>query len=165
MNTISTVSASLSAGMIQDHQLITFNKKQVKQIQIIKESAAMGDLLDVATSKDKPLANMALSLFAHERMTELVAKYMDSNNPSALVRWINIQIGTKSIPVASAKKVDFANYESNISFWVEFNSSGEPNTPKTAETRANAVAWMTPIFAAIKIMNTVTEPTTESIQG
>ena len=165
MNALSNLSANLIANVVTDHQLITLTKKQEKQIAIIREAASIGDLSDVLTSKDKIMARMVLSLVATNRMNELIETYMATGNPSTLVRWINIQIGAMPIPLASAKKIELANYEAAISFWVSFNTKGEPNTEKTKQNRSNAVAWLAPVFKAIADMNTVTEEKTESLQG
>ena len=157
MNAIATLSADLSANTIADHQLITLTAKQQKQIQIIRESASIGDLLDVATSKDKALAGMVLSQIATSKMQELIQTYTETKNPSGLVRWVNLQIGTQSIPSMPAKRVDLANYEATVAFWVKYNTKGEPNTEKTTVARARAVAWLAPIFAAIAEANTITD--------
>lgn len=160
MNAIAGLSANLAANAIADHQLIQLTAKQQKQIQIIRESASVGDLLDVATSKDKALSSMVLSHIAACKMQELITTYMETKNPSGLVRWVNLQIGTQSIPSMPAKRVDLANYEATVAFWVKYNAKGEPNTEKTAQTRARAVAWLAPVFAAIAEANTITDKQT-----
>lgn len=165
MNAIATLSANLSANAIADHQLIQLTAKQQKQIQIIRESANVGDLLDVATSRDKSLAGMVLSQIATSKMQELIQTYTETKNPSGLVRWTNLQIGTQSIPSMPAKRVDLANYEATVAFWVKYNTKGEPNTEKTQAARARAVAWMAPIFAAIAEVNTVLEDKQTLLQG
>ena len=157
MNAIAGLSANLAANAIADHQLIQLTAKQQKQIQIIRESASVGDLLDVATSRDKSLAGMVLSQIASCKMQELINTYLTTGNPSGLVRWVNLQIGTQSIPSMPAKRVDLANYEATVAFWVKYNTKGEPNTEKTAQARARAVAWLAPVFAAISEANTVTD--------
>lgn len=157
MNAIATLSADLSANTIADHQLITLTAKQQKQIQIIRESANVGDLLDVATSKDKALSSMVLSHLASCKMQELINTYLTTNNPSGLVRWVNLQIGTTPIPQMPSKKAELLGYESTIHAWVKYNTKGEPNTEKTQAARARAVAWMAPIFAAISEANTITD--------
>lgn len=165
MNAIANLSASLTSNTVADHQLIQLTAKQQKQIQIIRESAAAGDLLDVATSKDKALANMVLSQLAALKMQELIQTYLTTSNPSGLVRWVNLQIGTTPIPLMPAKKADLANYETAIIFWIARNAKGEPNTEKTAQARARAVAWLTPVFAAISEANTIQEDKQTSLQG
>lgn len=165
MNAIANLSASLTSNTVADHQLIQLTTKQQKQIQIIRESAAAGDLLDVATSKDKALAGMVLSHLASCKMQELIQTYLTTGNPSGLVRWINLQIGTMPIPAASAKKVDWANYESTIKAWIKYSSKGDLNTEKTQATRARAVAWLAPVFAAIAERNTIQEDKQTSLQG
>jgi hypothetical protein len=164
MDTIATLAHSLTANVIVDHQLITLTTKQQRQIQIIRESATMGDLLDVATSKDKALAGVVLSHIATNKMHELIRIYKETKNPSGLVRWINLQIGTTPIPLASAKRVEWANYEATIRTWIKYSSKGDANTEKTQATRARTVAWMAPIFQAIAEMNTV-EDKQPSLQG
>lgn len=165
MNAIAGLSANLAANAIADHQLIQLTAKQQKQIQIIRESANVGDLLDVATSRDKSLAGMVLSQIATSKMQELIHTYTETKNPSGLVRWVNLQIGTQSIPSMPAKRVDLANYEATIAFWVKYNAKGEPNTEKTAQTRARAVAWLAPVFAAIAEVNTVQGDKQTLLQG
>lgn len=160
MNTLSNLSANLIANVVTDHQLIQLTAKQQKQISIIRESANMGDLLDVATSRDKTLASMVLSHIAAGKMQELINTYLETKNPSGLVRWVNLQIGTLSIPLMPFKKVELANYEATISLWIKYNTKGEENTEKTAAARARAVAWMAPIFSAIAEMNTINESIT-----
>lgn len=157
MNAIAGLSANLAANAIADHQLITLTAKQQKQIQIIRESANVGDLLDVATSKDKALSSMVLSHLASCKMQELINTYLITNNPSGLVRWVNLQIGTTPIPQMPSKKAELLGYESTIRAWVKYNTKGEPNTEKTQAARARAVAWMAPIFAAISEANTITD--------
>ena len=164
MNIITNLSASLTSNTVADHQLIQLTAKQQKQIQIIRESAAAGDLLDVATSKDKALANMVLSQLASYKMQELIRVYQETKNPSGLVRWMNLQIGTQNIPLMPAKKADLANYETAITFWIARNAKGEPNTEKTAQARARAVTWMAPVFAAIAEVNTIQEDKQTSLQ-
>lgn len=164
MSAIANLSANLTANAIADHQLITLTAKQQRQIQIIRESAAVGDLLDVATSKDKTLSAMVLSQLASCKMQELINTYLTTNNPSGLVRWVNLQIGTTPIPQMPSKKADLLGYESTIHAWVKYNTKGEPNTEKTQAARARAVSWMLPVFAAISEANTVTEDKTLSLQ-
>ena len=164
MNAIATLTANLTANAVADHQLITLTAKQQKQIQIIRESASVGDLLDVATSRDKSLAGMVLSQIAASKMQELIQTYLATGNPSGLVRWVNLQIGTQSIPSMPAKRVDLANYEATVAFWVKYNTKGEPNTEKTTVARARAVAWLAPVFAAIAEANTITDKQA-SLQG
>lgn len=164
MNAIANLSANLSANTIADHQLITLTAKQQKQIQIIRESANVGDLLDVATSRDKSLAGMVLSQIATSKMQELINTYLTTGNPSGLVRWVNLQIGTTPVPQMPSKKAELLGYESTIRAWVKYNTKGEPNTEKSQAARARAVAWMTPIFAAISEANTVTDKQA-SLQG
>lgn len=164
MSAITNLSANLSANTITDHQLITLTTKQQKQIQIIRESANVGDLLDVATSKDKALSSMVLSHLASCKMQELINTYLTTNNPSGLVRWVNLQIGTTPIPQMPSKKAELLGYESTIRAWVKYNTKGEPNTEKTQAARARAVAWMAPIFAAISEANTITDKQA-SLQG
>lgn len=165
MNAIANLSASLVSNVITDHQLITLTAKQQKQISIVREAANMGDLLDVATSRDKSLATMVLSHLAACKMQELITTYLTTKNPSGLVRWVNLQIGTQSIPSMPAKRVDLANYEATIAFWVKYNAKGEPNTEKATIARARAVAWLAPVFAAIAEANIVTDKQIESLQG
>ena len=157
MNAIANLSANLTANAVADHQLITLTAKQQKQIQIIRESASVGDLLDVATSRDKSLAGMVLSQIAASKMQELIQTYLATGNPSGLVRWVNLQIGTTPIPQMPSKKAELFGYESTIRAWVKYNTKGEPNTEKTQAARARAVAWMAPIFAAISEANTITD--------
>lgn len=164
MNAIANLSANLTANTIADHQLIQLTAKQQKQIQIIRESANVGDLLDVATSKDKALSSMVLSHIAACKMQELIVTYLTTSNPSGLVRWVNLQIGTTPIPQMPSKKVDLLGYESTIHTWVKYNTKGEPNTEKTQVARARAVAWLAPVFAAISEANTVTDKQA-SLQG
>lgn len=165
MDAIATLTANLTANTVADHQLITLTAKQQKQISIIRESASVGDLLDVATSRDKSLATMVLSHLASCKMQELITTYLATRNPSGLVRWVNLQIGTQSIPSMPAKRVDLANYEATIAFWVKYNAKGEPNTEKATIARARAVAWLAPVFAAIAEANIVTDKQIESLQG
>ena len=169
MSTITTLSNALSSNLVQDHELITLTSKQSKQIQLVREAAHIGDLLDVATSKDKALKEMVLSQLANSRMRELLHTYVTTGNASGLVRWVNLQIGTLNIPLMPFKKVELANYEANLSSWVSLNSKGEPNTEKSSNARRAAIRWMLPILETIRQMNTVndthTEPTTESLQG
>lgn len=164
MDIIANLSASLTSNTVADHQLITLTTKQQKQISIIRESASVGDLLDVATSRDKSLASMVLSHLASCKMQELITTYLATRNPSGLVRWVNLQIGTQSIPSMPAKRVDLANYEATIAFWVKYNAKGEPNTEKATIARARAVAWLAPVFAAIAEANTITDKQA-SLQG
>lgn len=164
MSAIANLSANLTANTIADHQLITLTAKQQKQIQIIRESANVGDLLDVATSKDKTLSSMVLSHLASCKMQELINTYLTTGNPSGLTRWVNLQIGTTPIPQMPSKKVDLLGYESTIHTWVKYNTKGEPNTEKTQAARARAVAWLVPVFAAISEANTVTDKQA-SLQG
>jgi hypothetical protein len=165
MSAIANLSASLISNVITDHQLITLTAKQQKQIQIIRESANVGDLLDVATSKDKALAGMVLSHLASCKMQELIQTYLATGNPSGLVRWVNLQIGTTPIPQMPSKKADLANYETAIIFWIARNAKGEPNTEKTAQARSRAVAWLAPVFVAISEANTIQEDKQTSLQG
>lgn len=165
MDIITNLSANLTANTIADHQLIQLTAKQQKQIQIIRESASIGDLLDVATSKDKALAGMVLSQLASRKMQELIVTYLTTSNPSGLVRWVNLQIGTTPIPQMPSKKTELLGYESTIHSWVKYNTKGEPNTEKTAQARARAVTWMAPIFAAISEANTIQEDKQTSLQG
>ena len=164
-NTLSNLSANLVSNVVTDHQLIQLTTKQQRQISIIRESANVGDLLDVATSRDKTLASMVLSHIAACKLQELLNTYIETKNPSGLVRWVNLQIGTQSIPAMPSKKIDLLNYEATISLWINYNTKGDANTEKTAAARARAVSWMLPIFEAIADMNTVTEEKTESLQG
>lgn len=164
MNAIAALSANLTANAVADHQLITLTAKQQKQIQIIRESASVGDLLDVATSRDKSLAGTVLSQIAASKMQELIQTYLATGNPSGLVRWVNLQIGTTPIPQMPSKKAELLGYESTIRAWVKYNTKGEPNTEKTAQARARAVAWLAPIFAAIAEANTITDKQA-SLQG
>lgn len=164
MSAITNLSANLTANTIADHQLITLTAKQQRQIQIIRESAAVGDLLDVATSKDKTLSTMVLSHLASCKMQELIGTYMETKNPSGLVRWVNLQIGTQSIPAMPAKRIELANYEATINLWIKYSNKGDLNTEKTQAARARAVAWLAPIFAAIAEANTITDKQA-SLQG
>lgn len=164
MNAIAALSANLTANAVADHQLITLTAKQQKQIQIIRESASVGDLLDVATSRDKSLAGTVLSQIAASKMQELIQTYLATGNPSGLVRWVNLQIGTTPIPQMPSKKAELLGYESTIRAWGKYNTKGEPNTEKTAQARARAVAWLAPIFAAIAEANTITDKQA-SLQG
>lgn len=168
MNTIVTLSNLLTTGTVQDHELITLTAKQSRQIQIVREAANTGDLLDVTTSKDKALKEIVLSQLANSRMRELLLTYVTTGNASGLVRWVNLQIGTLNIPLMPFKKAELANYETNLSSWVAINNKGEPNTEKSANARRAAIRWMLPILETIRQMNTVTEPTEatpESLQG
>lgn len=168
MNTITTLSHLLTTGTVQDHELITLTAKQSRQIQIVREAANTGDLLDITTSKDKMLKEIVLSQLANNRMRELLHTYVTTGNASGLARWVNLQIGTLNIPLMPFKKVELANYEANLSSWVAINGKGEPNTEKSANARRAAIRWMLPILETIRQMNTVTEPTeaqTESLQG
>lgn len=161
MNTITILASNLSANVITDHQLIQLTVKQSKQIQIIREAASVGDLLDVATSRDKTLSTMVLSQLAACKMHELISTYLETKNPSGLVRWVNLQIGTQAIPAMPAKRIELTNYEATIAFWVKYNAKGDENTEKTSAARARAVSWMLPVFDAITQVNTVAE----SLQG
>ena len=165
MNAIANLSANLTANAIADHQLVILTAKQQRQIQIIRESANVGDLLDVATSKDKALSSMVLSQIAASKMQELIQTYLATGNPSGLVRWVNLQIGTTPIPQMPSKKTELLGYESTIRAWVKYNTKGEPNTEKTQAARARAVAWMAPIFAAISEVNTVQGDKQTLLQG
>jgi len=165
MNAISTLSNLLTTGTVQDHELITLTSKQSKQIQIVRECANTGELLDLITTKDKALANIVLSQLASTKLRELLATYVTTGNPTSLTRWVNLQIGTLSIPQMPSKKVELARYESTINTWVRYNNKGEENTPKTQTTKRNAVAWMAPVFAAIAEVNTVAEDKTTSLQN
>ena len=164
MNAIANLSANLTANTIADHQLVILTAKQQRQIQIIRESANVGDLLDVATSKDKALSSMVLSHIAACKMQELITTYLVTGNPSGLVRWVNLQIGTTPIPQMPSKKAELLGYESTIHAWVKYNTKGEPNTEKTQAARARAVAWLAPVFAAISEANTITDKQA-SLQG
>ena len=164
MSAITTLSNALSSNMVQDHELITLTSKQARQIQIVREAANTGDLLDVTTSKDKVLKEIVLSQLANSRMRELLHTYVTTGNASGLVRWVNLQIGTLNIPLMPFKKIELANYEANLSSWVSLNSKGEPNTEKSTQARKNAIRWMLPILETIRQMNTVAE-STESLQG
>ena len=62
------------------------------------------------------------------------------------------------------QKAELFGYESTIRAWVKYNTKGEPNTESHKAARARAVAWMTPIFAAISEANTVTDKQA-SLQG
>lgn len=165
MSAITTLSNLLTTGTVQDHELIILTKRQEKQIAIVREAANVGDLSDVLTSKDKALANMVLSQLASTKLRELLITYVTSGNPTSLVRWVNLQIGTLSIPQMPSKKVELAGYESTINTWVHYNNKGDENTPKTQAIKRNAVAWLAPVFDAIEQMNTVSESQTESLQG
>ena len=164
MNAITTLSNALSSNMVQDHELITLTSKQARQIQIVREAANTGDLLDVATSKDKVLKEIVLSQLANSRMRELLHTYVTTGNASGLVRWVNLQIGTLNIPLMPFKKAELANYEANLASWVAINNKGEPNTEKSSNARRAAIRWMLPILETIRQMNTVNE-STESLQG
>jgi len=169
MSAITTLSNLLTTGTVQDHELITLTAKQSKQIQIVREAASIGDLLDVATSKDKALKEIVLSQLANSRMRELLHTYITTGNASGLVRWVNLQIGTLNIPTMPLKKVELANYEAVLASWVAINNKGEPNTEKSANARRAAIRWMLPILETIRQMNTVndthTEPTTEPTEA
>lgn len=168
MSAITTLSNLLTTGTVQDHELITLTSKQARQIQIVREAANIGDLLDVATSKDKVLKEIVLSQLANSRMRELLHTYVTTGNASGLVRWVNLQIGTLNIPLMPFRKIELANYEANLSSWVSLNSKGEPNTEKSTQARKNAIRWMSPILETIRQMNTVAESVeaqTESLQG
>lgn len=169
MSAITTLSNLLTTGTVQDHELITLTSKQSKQIQMVREAASVGDLLDVATSKDKALKEIVLSQLANSRMRELLHTYITTGNASGLVRWVNLQIGTLNIPLMPFKKVELANYEAVLASWVAINNKGEPNTEKSSNARRAAIRWMLPILETIRQMNTIndthTEPTTESLQG
>ena len=169
MSAITTLSNLLTTGTVQDHELITLTSKQSKQIQLVREAANVGDLLDVATSRDKALKEIVLSQLANYRMRELLHTYVTTGNASGLVRWVNLQIGTLNIPLMPFKKVELANYEAKLASWVSLNSKGEPNTEKSTQARKNAIRWMLPILETIRQMNTINdtqaEPTTESLQG
>jgi len=164
MSAITTLSNLLTTGTVQDHELVTLTAKQSKQIQIVREAASIGDLLDVATSKDKALKEIVLSQLANGRMRELLHTYVTTGNASGLVRWVNLQIGTLSIPQMPSKKVELAGYESTINAWVRYNNKGDENTLKMQAIKRNAVAWLAPVFEAIEQMNTVSESQTESLQ-
>lgn len=165
MSAITTLSNLLTTGTVQDHELIILTKRQEKQIAIVREAANVGDLSDVLTSKDKALANIVLSQLASTKLRELLITYITTGNPTSLVRWVNLQIGTLSIPQMPSKKVELAGYESTINTWVHYNNKGDENTPKTQAIKRNAVAWLAPVFDAIEQMNTVSESQTESLQG
>lgn len=165
MNAITTLSNALSSNLIEDHKLITLTTKQSKQIQLVRECANTGELLDLITTKDKALANIVLSQLASTKLRELLITYVTTGNPTSLVRWVNLQIGTLSIPQMPSKKVELAGYESTINAWVRYNNKGDANTEKTTAAKARAVSWMLPVFKAIADMNTVTEEKTESLQG
>ena len=164
MSAITTLSNLLTTGTVQDHELITLTAKQSRQIQIVREAASIGDLLDVATSKDKALKEIVLSQLANSRMRELLHTYITTGNASGLVRWVNLQIGTTNIPLMPFKKVELANYEANLTSWITINNKGEPNTEKSVSARRAAIRWMLPILEVIRQMNTMTEPT-EALQG
>lgn len=165
MSNIATLSSAIAANTVQDHELVVLTAKQTRQIQIVREAAHQGDLMDVATSKDKVIAGMVLNQISTNKMNSLIATYKDTGNASGLVRWANIQIGTLAIPTMPAKKVELAGYESTISSWISINAKGDANTEKSQAARRKAVAWMAPIFAAIKDMNTITAPQTEVIEA
>ena len=165
MSAITTLSNLLTTGTVQDHELITLTSKQSKQIQLVRECANTGELLDLITTKDKALANMVLSQLASTKLRELLITYVTTGNPTSLVRWVNLQIGTLSIPQMPSKKVELAGYESTINAWVRYNKKGDENTPKTQAMKRNAVAWLAPVFGAIEQLNTVSESQTESLQG
>lgn len=48
MDAITTLSNALSSNLIEDHKLITLTSKQARQIQVVREAAHTGDLLDAA---------------------------------------------------------------------------------------------------------------------
>lgn len=165
MSAITTLSNALSSNMIEDHKLIILTTKQSKQIQLVRECANTGELLDLITTRDKALANIVLSQLASTKLRELLITYVTTGNPTSLARWVNLQIGTLSIPQMPSKKVELAGYESTINTWVRYNNKGDENTTKTQATKRNAVAWLAPVFDAIEQMNTVSESQTESLQG